>query len=76
MQSKIQGSPCPSLPGPLAVDIKAAAKLMGLSQRTVWKLVESGELRVHKARRRVIFPLTAINDFLENRVNESRKSNS
>jgi len=53
---------------PLAVDVKTAAQLLGLSQRSIWKLVERGELRVRKAGRRVIFPIAAINDFLDGRI--------
>ena len=50
---------------PMAVDVKTAASLLSISERTVWKLVERGELSVRKAGRRVLFPVASIDAFLK-----------
>jgi len=52
---------------PMAVSVKIAALLLGVSERSVWKLVERGELPVRKIGRRVVFPTAAINSFLNRR---------
>ena len=68
MQIKPLNTPSSMSALPLAVNVKTAAQLLGLSQRSIWKLVDRGELRVRKAGRRVIFPIAAINDFLDGQV--------
>ena len=49
----------------LAVDTKRAGELIGLSGRTVQRLIRSGRIRAVRTNRRVIVPLTALEEFLQ-----------
>ena len=65
MKQKIKQQASPSAqPTPLAVDVKTASHLLGVSQRSVWKLVEQNKIHVCRIGRRVVFPLTSINAVL------------
>jgi excisionase family DNA binding protein len=47
-----------------AVSVEAAAVLLSLSRSMAWRMVNSGELRSVRAGKRVLVPMTAINEFL------------
>ena len=49
---------------PLVVDVKHAAGLLNVSDRTVWKLAKSGTLKTVRVGGRVFFPLAAIHSFI------------
>ena len=49
----------------LAVDTKRAGELIGLSGRTVQRLIRSGRIRAVHTNHRVIVPLTALEEFLQ-----------
>jgi excisionase family DNA binding protein len=53
-----------ALPAPLAYNRKEAAALMGLGERTLWTLVNRGDLRSIKVGSRVLIPRKAMEDFL------------
>ncbi len=53
-----------ALPAPLAYTRKEAAALMGLGERTLWTLVNRGDLRSIKVGSRVLIPRKAMEDFL------------
>jgi len=57
-------TPVESGPAPLAVNVKVAAKLLGVCQRTVWEAAKRGELQSRKIGSRVVFPLAALETFL------------
>jgi len=53
-------------PGRLAFSVSEAAEQLGLGERTVWRLIETGALApVVKVGRRTIVPATTIAAFLE-----------
>lgn len=49
----------------LAVDTKRAGELIGLSERTVRRLIHSNRIRVVRAKRRITIPVRALEEFLE-----------
>lgn len=53
-----------ALHAPLAYNRKEAAALMGLGERTVWTLVNRGDLKSIKVGSRVLVPRKAMEDFL------------
>jgi excisionase family DNA binding protein len=56
-------TPAPTLTR-VSYGIEEAATVMGLSTRTVYRLVWSGELRALRSGRRVLIPVAAIDDYL------------
>lgn len=52
---------------PRGVSIDEAARLIGVSRRTVYELVARGRLRTCKLGRRRIVPVAAIDELLEGR---------
>jgi excisionase family DNA binding protein len=51
-------------PGPLLVDSRRAAVMLGISTRTIWTLQESGELRPTRIGRAVRFSLRELERFI------------
>ena len=49
---------------PLVVDVKHAAALLNVSDRTVWKLAKGGTLKTVRVGGRVFFPIKAIESFV------------
>jgi len=49
---------------PLAVDDRGAARLLGISSRTVYSLRERGELRYRRCGRRILIPVESIRAYL------------
>ena len=47
-----------------AVSVEAAAVLLSVSRSMAWRMVNSGELRSVRAGKRVLVPMSAINEFL------------
>ena len=58
----------------LAVNIREAARRLGLSTRTVAALVSSGEVHSRKVGRRRIVPVVALEAFLRSHATSSRQS--
>lgn len=54
-----------TLPAPLAVDEREAARLLGLSPRKVHSLRKAGELPYRQVGRRVLITVKSIHEFLE-----------
>ncbi len=50
---------------PLSVGLKRAAVLSGLSERTLRYYASSGRLRVCRAGRRLLVPLSSLKEFVE-----------
>jgi len=50
---------------PLAVDLRGAAKCLSLSQRTTWQLIRDKRLGCVRVGRRIIVPMTCLQDFLD-----------
>ena len=46
------------------LSVQEAAKRLGVSRSTAWRMVQSGELRSVRAGKRVIVPESAINEYL------------
>lgn len=56
---------------PLAVTRREAAKMLGLSEKTIFNLTNSGELTCVKIGRSVRYPVQALHDFIKrNEVGE------
>ena len=51
---------------PLAVDVQEAARLTSLSPRSIRRYISSGRLSVVRAGRRVLVPMPALRQFIEN----------
>ncbi len=50
--------------GDRGLSVPEAAKRIGISSSSAWRLVKSGEIRTVRAGDRVIVPVSAINAFL------------
>ena len=50
---------------PSAVSVETAGMLLSISRSMAWRIVKSGELRSVRVGKRVVVPMTAINEFLE-----------
>lgn len=55
-------------PEPLLVSTQVAAELLGISQRTAIKLIDAGDLRSLKIGRRRMVPMSAVHEFIEQRL--------
>lgn len=55
---------------PLAVNTSEAARLLGVSERTVHNLVKRGKIVCKKVGWRSIFPIASLKAFLESSDNE------
>ena len=53
------------------LSVEAAAKRIGVSRSTAWRLVNSGELRCVRPGSRVIIPLSVINEYLAGNSEEA-----
>lgn len=53
---------------PMAVDARTAAKVLGVSERTVWTLKDRGELPTVRIGRRVLYRVADLHEFLASRV--------
>ncbi|MFN0012135.1 MAG: helix-turn-helix domain-containing protein [Phycisphaerales bacterium] len=53
---------------PLLLDIAEAARLLSLSDRTVWTLTDSGELPHVRIGRRVLYPLDRLRAWVAARI--------
>jgi excisionase family DNA binding protein len=47
-----------------AVSVEAAAVLLSVSRSFAWRMVNDGTIRTVRAGKRVLVPVSAINDFL------------
>lgn len=52
---------------PVLLDVKTAAVLLSVSERTAWDLVGRGELKSIKIGSRRLIPRTAISEFVESK---------
>ena len=46
------------------LSVQEAARRLGVSRSTVWRMVQSGELRCVRAGKRVIVPVSVTNEYL------------
>lgn len=54
----------PAVPEPLAVNVKEAARLLAISERTIWTLAKTGRIKAKKIGGRTVFPLDSLRSFL------------
>ncbi len=55
-----------SVPPPaLLVDLRTAAKMLSISTRTVWQLAADGALPCMRIGRRLLFPIAALERYVE-----------
>lgn len=52
-------------PEPLLLDVAAASRLLGVSERTAWSLIAGGQLRSVKIGRRRLVPRHALETFVD-----------
>src|SRR5207244_3595947 len=50
-------------PAPLLVDVPEAARLLGVSARTLWQLTKDGKVSCQKSGRRTLYSRAALEDF-------------
>ncbi len=62
------------VPGQQAFRLSKAGQVLDLSERTVWSLVHSGELRAIRVGKSVRIPATEIQRFLHEKLEEARMS--
>lgn len=66
MQATIQSIRFPAFPSePLAVSVREAAKLLSVSEKSVWNMAKRGDIQSKKIGSRVVFPVSSIRAFLE-----------
>jgi excisionase family DNA binding protein len=53
---------------PLLVDVPAASKLLGISDRTLWSMTKAGEVPCVRLRRRVLYAPQALRDWVAARA--------
>jgi excisionase family DNA binding protein len=53
----------PASSAPLLVDAHEAARLLGISERTLWTLTQRGEVRCKKIGRRTLYLREALEEF-------------
>lgn len=58
-------APVAATDSPLLVDAIEAARLLGISPRTLWTLTQSGEVRCKRVGRRVLYSRQALKDFAD-----------
>jgi excisionase family DNA binding protein len=57
----------------LAYRVPEAAQVLGISERSAWKLVREGELQVVRSGKIVLVPRVAIEEFLHRGMEEQRQ---
>jgi excisionase family DNA binding protein len=60
------------VPGPLLVDSRRAAEMLGVSPRTIWTLQACGELKPTRIGRAVRFSIDELRRFVVERQGEER----
>ena len=50
---------------PLAVSVREAARLLSVSERSVWNLASNGKIKLRKIGRRTVLTIASINAFLD-----------
>ena len=58
-----------SAPAPLLVDTPTAAKMLGVSSRTIWTLANCGDLKATRIGRAVRFSVRELERFIAERQN-------
>jgi len=48
-----------------ALNVRQAAKYIGVSERTLWRLRDNGEIPHSQINRRIVFRIKALDQFLE-----------
>ena len=62
--AKSDGTLSPN-PSPLLVGMNDAARMLGVSARTLWSMANSGELPTVRVRRRVLFNVEALRAWID-----------
>jgi excisionase family DNA binding protein len=57
----------------MLVNAREVAAMLGLSERTVWSLVNRGELPYVRFGRRVLFPVDVVRDYVNGLVQYGKK---
>ena len=53
---------------PVSISVPTAAKMLGISARTCWTLVKSGDIPSFHVGSRVLIPYSALTSFVEQRL--------
>lgn len=61
-------NPDPSHTDPMLVGMNEAARMIGVSPRTLWSMANAGELPTVRIRRRVLFNVPALRDWVNART--------
>jgi excisionase family DNA binding protein len=54
----------------LAYRVREASQQLGLSERQTWRLIQVGDLRVVRAGRATLVPLSSLEDFIARGLND------
>ncbi len=60
----------PGIPGKLAVNVKEAAQLLGLAEKTIYTLTHRADFPAIRVGVRVIIPVDGLREWLENHMGE------
>lgn len=60
--------PDPSHTDPMLVGMTEAARMIGVSARTLWSMANAGELPTVRIRRRVLFNVAALREWVDART--------
>jgi len=63
--------PLPSIPG--FVDIKEAAKILGVAESSVYRYIQSGRLQAYQAGRNIMVELETLKNFKRSLTGRPRK---
>lgn len=64
--------PTPQEPQPLAVDVRGAARMIGLSPRSIQALIKTGELPSFTVGRRRLLAVESLRRWIESRAREAK----
>jgi excisionase family DNA binding protein len=53
---------------PLQISVREASKILGISQRTLWNIVKTGDIAVNRIGHRVLFPLQELRRYVNEKT--------
>ncbi|GMU23816.1 MAG: hypothetical protein AMXMBFR13_38940 [Phycisphaerae bacterium] len=71
---RTQELPTPRATRPLAVDVHGLAELIPLSESQIELMARQGQLPCFRAGRRLLFPVSAVQEFMHRRAMESLRT--
>lgn len=66
--NRLDSTPSTPHPDPILVGMTEAARMIGVSARTLWSMANAGELPTVRIRRRVLFNVAALREWVDART--------